>query len=212
MGKKVKKIAHITSVHNRYDARIFLKECVSLTKLEYTVYLIVADGYGNEVNSNVSIIDIGKRDRNRYLRMVRTTLKMYKKVKKLKPVICHFHDPELMPIGLLLKINKIKVIYDVHEDIPKQILRKHWIKRKYKKQMLRDVEQIIKEARGMDEIDFELKKEMLRSKLQNALNVDFLIGAKKRKKNERQFIAAMFLLFPGSIEIYDNIISRDHTQ
>jgi hypothetical protein len=44
-----------------------------------------------------------------------------------------------MPIGLLLKINKIKVIYDVHEDIPKQILRKYWIKRKYKKIISRSV-------------------------------------------------------------------------
>jgi hypothetical protein len=86
------------------------------------------------------------------------------------------------------------------------------IKRKYKKQMLRDVEQIIEEARAMDEIDFELKKEMLCSKLQNALNIDFLIGANKRKENERQFIAAMFLLFPGSIEIYDKIIGRGHNQ
>ena len=86
------------------------------------------------------------------------------------------------------------------------------IKSKYKKQMLRDVEQIINEARDMDEIDFELQKEMLCSKLQNALNVDFLIGAEKREKNERRFIAAMFLLFPRSIEIYDNIINGDHTQ
>jgi len=41
----MKNICHITTVHSRFDTRIFLKECISLTKL-YKVFLIVADGLG----------------------------------------------------------------------------------------------------------------------------------------------------------------------
>jgi len=37
----MKNICHITTVHSRFDTRIFLKECISLTKL-YKVFLIVA--------------------------------------------------------------------------------------------------------------------------------------------------------------------------
>lgn len=38
------KITHLTSVHTRHDTRIFLKECVSLAKVErYEVSLIVAE-------------------------------------------------------------------------------------------------------------------------------------------------------------------------
>ena len=54
---------------------------------------------------------------------------------------------------------------------------------------MEDVKTIIHEARKMDDVDFELQKEILCNKLQNAFNVDFLIGENDRSKKERQFIA-----------------------
>ena len=47
------KLAHLSSAHSRFDTRIFFKECTSLANHGYNVSLIVADGYGNEVRSNV---------------------------------------------------------------------------------------------------------------------------------------------------------------
>ena len=41
--------------------------------------------------------------------------------------IFHFHDPELIPLGLLLRMLRHQVIYDVHEDLPRAILYKEWI-------------------------------------------------------------------------------------
>ena len=52
------KVAHLTSVHYRYDTRIFLKMCTSLTQ-KYSTYLVVADGLGDEVKNGVNGIDIG---------------------------------------------------------------------------------------------------------------------------------------------------------
>ncbi|MCP5081683.1 MAG: glycosyltransferase family 4 protein [Alphaproteobacteria bacterium] len=41
--------------------------------------------------------------------------------------ICHFHDPELVPVGMVLSLLGRKVVYDVHEDVPLQILNKKWL-------------------------------------------------------------------------------------
>ena len=49
------KIVHLTSVHPRHDARIFLKMCSSLARKKLNVYLVVADGAGNENKNNVKI-------------------------------------------------------------------------------------------------------------------------------------------------------------
>ncbi|MGE5483897.1 MAG: glycosyltransferase family 4 protein [Ignavibacteriales bacterium] len=41
--------------------------------------------------------------------------------------VYHFHDPELIPVGLILKSRRKKVVYDIHEDLARQILSKDWI-------------------------------------------------------------------------------------
>ena len=84
------------------------------------------------------------------------------------------------------------------------------IKKKYKKEIMNDAEIVIESSRKMDKIDFELQKKSLCLKLQDALNIDFLMGENTRQIEERQFIAAMFLLFPGSTELYDEIIKKDN--
>jgi glycosyltransferase involved in cell wall biosynthesis len=41
--------------------------------------------------------------------------------------VYHFHDPELIPAGLLLRVLRKQVVYDVHEELPKQILSKRCV-------------------------------------------------------------------------------------
>ncbi|MGH2645398.1 MAG: glycosyltransferase, partial [Chitinophagaceae bacterium] len=121
------RVCHLTSVHPRYDVRIFYKECVSLAFAGYEVYLIVADGMGDEVKEGVHIVDVGKRETSRISRFIKTANIVFKKAIDLKAALYHIHDPELLRIAFKLNNKQTKVLYDAHEDLPRQILSKQYI-------------------------------------------------------------------------------------
>lgn len=119
------RVAHITSAHPRYDTRIFVKECQSLSAAGHEVYLIVADGQGDAVVGDISIVDVGCRP-HRVQRMLFSARDACRRAAKLQADVYHLHDPELLPWSYLLT-KQSNVIYDAHEDLGKQVLSKHYL-------------------------------------------------------------------------------------
>ncbi|MGB7446908.1 MAG: glycosyltransferase family 4 protein, partial [Dethiobacteria bacterium] len=114
------------TVHTPLDIRIFQKEAKALVQEGYDVSLI-AQHERDEIVGGVKIIAIPK-SKNRFTRFFGLTWKAFYNAFRQKADVYHFHDPELIPCGVLLKIlNKGRVVYDVHEDLPKQIFNKYWI-------------------------------------------------------------------------------------
>lgn len=123
---KNEKICILTTVHPPLDIRIFYKEAKTLIKADYDVTLI-AQNDRNEIINSVKIIPLPKTEKRIY-RMFGLTFKVFRIALKQKADVYHFHDPELILVGVLLKLfTGEKVIYDVHEDLPSQILNKDWI-------------------------------------------------------------------------------------
>lgn len=121
------RIRHLTSVHRVEDTRILRRECASLVEAGHDVALI-AGRPPQEPVAGVRVVGVGE-PRNRVDRATRIAWRVFRAARRERADICHFHDPELIWVGLLLTALGHKVVYDVHEDVPLQVMNKWWIPR-----------------------------------------------------------------------------------
>jgi glycosyltransferase involved in cell wall biosynthesis len=121
------RVVHMTTVHKSDDVRIFHKECVSLASAGYQVHLLQRD-QADRFDRNVRITAL-RTFGSRLRRMTQGVWEAYRHAVRLKPALVHFHDAELIPAGLMLKFSGIKVIYDVHEALAKDLHDKAYLPR-----------------------------------------------------------------------------------
>ncbi|MCB0400600.1 MAG: glycosyltransferase family 4 protein [Flavobacteriales bacterium] len=132
-------VCHITSAHPDGDVRIFHKECVSLANVGHNVSLIIPNTT-SRIERGVRIIGVKSPYNSRKERMTKTVQDVLNQALEINADIYHLHDPELLKIVKHLKRKGKKVIYDVHEDLPRQILSKAWINPFFRKIISRIVE------------------------------------------------------------------------
>ena len=125
----ITRVCHLSSAHHGLDTRIFHKECVSLASAGFDTHLVIAatsDEVSYAEKRGVSIHALSEPV-GRISRMFSQTWRCYSIGNRLDADIYHFHDPELIPYGMILAMSGKNVIYDVHEDVSIDILSKDWI-------------------------------------------------------------------------------------
>ena len=125
------KVCHLTSVHRPFDTRIFHKECRTLADAGYDVTL-VARHEAHEVVDGIHLHALPTPS-NRLARMVGTVRAVHRAALKLDADLYHFHDPELIPVGLSLAGAGKPVVYDAHEHYGAQITEKPWLPGPFRK-------------------------------------------------------------------------------
>jgi len=117
------KICVITTVHPPDDVRIN-KELKTLRDAGHKVHYIAPEGCFDF--EGIDYIPISKYS-GRFKRLFIASKEAIKRAFEVDAEVYHFHDPELISLGLKLKKHGKKVIYDIHEDYPSVIMMKAWI-------------------------------------------------------------------------------------
>jgi glycosyltransferase involved in cell wall biosynthesis len=129
------RVVHMTSAHSAFDSRIFHKECKSLARAGYETYQLATHSEDAAVD-RVYIRGMS-RSSGRLHRMSIRLLSFGYEALRLKGNIYHIHEPELLAVGLALRACGKSVIYDVHEDLPRTILYKHYIAERLRRPLAR---------------------------------------------------------------------------
>lgn len=123
-----KRVIIVAPIIPRYDIRVYHKEAKTLINEGWEVYLITQSN-NNRINliseEDICIVEIPKPSNliNRILNIVN----IYKLSSSLNGYIYHFHNPDTIPIAILVKLSGKKVVYDTHEDFALRIKSRDWL-------------------------------------------------------------------------------------
>lgn len=119
-------VCHLTNVHHLLDQRIFYKEAQTLVAAGYDVTIL---GPGPAalagVHAGVRIVAIPP-PRSRLGRL-KNLLRLLRRAHGIGAGLIHFHDPELLPVGLALRLLGHRVVYDCHENFSQTAYVRRWV-------------------------------------------------------------------------------------
>ena len=134
------RVVHMTSVHSPLDHRIFSKEGRALARAGFEV-TVVGPHPEDTMREHIRIKSV-PRLQSRSSRMTKTVWRVYREALKQHADVYHFHDPELIPVALLLRARGRKVVCDIHEDYSKDVLVKNYLPRWSRRLLAQIVERI----------------------------------------------------------------------
>ena len=124
------RIVQLTTVHRWDDVRIYHKIARTLARDGHDVHLVAPHpGITSEPEPLDGVTGHWlPTTRSRWARLV-NAWRAIGVVFRINPDVLHFHDPELMPSALIIRLFGCRVVYDVHEDLPGDIMQKEWLPR-----------------------------------------------------------------------------------
>lgn len=118
------KIVHVGFSHRPDDIRIFQKECLSLARHGHQVCYITANRnvkFENVTHKNMQVIIVDLHKTNRLIRFWIYCKDAKKILCSINADVYHFHEVNLLPLLTYMRRQKKRVIYDLHEDSPRQL-------------------------------------------------------------------------------------------
>lgn len=120
----MQKVLIMSSVHAWNDPRIYYRQARSLARY-YRVELHAPGLEGSKNVGGVAVVGLPPARRiGRPLQWLRLLIRSMRS----RADFFHLHDPELLPVGMLLRLlTQRPVIYDAHEDFALTLLYKPWL-------------------------------------------------------------------------------------
>ncbi len=206
------KICHVISGYFRNDARVFHRQCKSLQRKNNEVIILSNDGEGEETLDGVKIFSCNIFFKRRILVLLFATFQFFFKAKKINADVYQLHSPELIFLGLLLKINGKKIIYDAHEDLPRHVVEKEWlfwIPITIRKAVAFLIEKyLIFALRKYDEVitpHHHVNDQFIKQKIKSTLVTNFPIIKTFKKQNLKDYLKKENVIcYTGTVYSYSN--------
>lgn len=146
------KVCHVISGYFRNDARVFLRQCLSLKKAGHHVTIVTNDGEPDEILDGIPIVSC-RLHWPRWKVLLAAKRQFLPEVLRIDADVYQLHSPELLPLTNPLKLIGKAVIYDAHEDLPRHLLEKEWVPRIFRRPLGFGAEQYLRQAlRLVDEV------------------------------------------------------------
>lgn len=120
------RICHFSSAHQAGDIRIVRKEARAAREAGHEVSVVIRGEMPADCAA-VHHVPLRPPPGGRLGRFALLGWRAYRAALRERADIYQFHDPDLLPYALLLRAAGRRVIYDAHEDVPRDILSKEWI-------------------------------------------------------------------------------------
>ena len=118
------KVAHLSPHRDPFEPRMFW-QARSLAETGHDA-VIVAPHPMDETRHGVRVLGI-ERYKNKLERITITCWRCVRRAMQEKPDIYHLHEPDLIPLGLMLRLLGKRVVYDVHEDYAAAATVRRWL-------------------------------------------------------------------------------------